>query len=103
VVMSNQPSNDWASQAIDALDRVVGSIRDRAVGPALTAARALVYGTLAAIVGSVGAVLFAVTAIRVLDVYIPGDVWIPYTIVGGIFFLAGVLAFPRRKAHQEES
>jgi hypothetical protein len=63
----------------------------------------VVYGALAAIVGSVGLVLVAITAIRFLDVYIPGDVWIPYTIVGGIFFLAGVLAFPRRNANQEDS
>jgi hypothetical protein len=101
--MSNQAHPDWATQATDALDRIVGVVRDRAVGPALTIARAVVYGTLAAIVGAVGAVLFAVAAVRFLDVYIPGDVWIPYTIVGGIFFLAGVLAFPRRKAQQEES
>jgi hypothetical protein len=101
--MSIQPSSDWASQATDTLDRIVGIVRDRAVGPALTIARAVVYGTLAAIVGSVAVVLFAIGAVRFLDIWIPGDVWIPYAIIGGIFFLAGVLVFPRRKAHQEES
>ncbi len=99
--MSNQPSNDWVTQATDALDRIVGVVRDRAVRPALTGARAVVYGTLALIVGSVAVVLLVVTTVRVLDVYIPGDVWIPYTIIGGIFFLGGVLVFPRRNAHQE--
>jgi len=101
--MSTQPSQDWAAQATDKLDQVAGLVRDRAVAPALTVARGVVYGTLAAIVGVVAVVLFAVMAIRFLNVYIPGDVYIPEAIVGGIFFLAGVLVFPRRKALQEDS
>lgn len=38
------PADDWPVQATDAIVRVVDNVRDRTTGPALNAARWLVYG-----------------------------------------------------------
>ena len=45
--------DDWPAQAADTIVRVVGQVRDRTTGPAITAARAVVFGLLAAILGTV--------------------------------------------------
>jgi threonine/homoserine/homoserine lactone efflux protein len=101
--MSNQPTNDWATHAADVLERIVQTIRQRATGPALTIMRALVFGTLAGIVGLVALVLFAIAVVRGLNVAIPGDVWIAHAIVGGVFLLLGIFLFSRRNARLEPS
>ena len=99
--MSSEPTNDWATQATDILERIVQTIRQRATGPLLTIVRATVFGTLAAIVGLVAAVLFAIALVRGLNVAIPGDVWIAHAIVGGFFLLLGILLFSRRNSRLE--
>ncbi|MEO7427847.1 MAG: hypothetical protein ABIY48_00540, partial [Acidimicrobiales bacterium] len=53
-------SGDWPAQAADTIERVVGSVRDKTTGPAITLARWVVYGTFALVVGSVLAVLLAI-------------------------------------------
>jgi cobalamin biosynthesis protein CobD/CbiB len=100
---SPPPEKDWAAQAADTLEGIVQTIRDRATGPALTVVRAVVYGALAAFAGIVGVVLLAILVVRVLDVAIPGDVWIPHLIVGTIFTLAGLLLFAKRRPRPEAS
>lgn len=100
-------SSDWPAQAADTIERVVGSVRDKTTGPALTVARWLVYGTFALIVGTVVAVLLAITAVRALDSYLPdawvGDdhTWIAHLLVGAPFIVAGLFAWSRRAATPE--
>jgi hypothetical protein len=44
--------DEWPAQAADTIVRVVGSVRDKTTGPAVTAARGAVYGLLAAILAT---------------------------------------------------
>jgi hypothetical protein len=41
-------------------------------------------------------VLFAIGLVRLLDVFIPGEVWSAHATVGGIFTVAGLLAWRKR-------
>ncbi len=94
--------DDWPTSAADTIVRVVGTVRDRTTGPALGAARAVVYGTLAAILGTAALVLLSILAVRglvlavdalldVADIDEPGRaVWIAHLLVGLAFTLGGI-------------
>jgi hypothetical protein len=98
---------DWPAQAADTIERVVGSVRDKTAGPALKAARAVVYGLFAALVGLVVAVMLVVMAVRVLDNYLPDAVfgedhmWAAYLILGVVFLLSAAVLWPRRKPRED--
>lgn len=89
---------DWPAQATDAIVDVVGKVRDRTTGPAITAARAVVFGLFIAVIGAIVAVMGIIAAIRLLDEALPGGVWLPYLILGAIFVGVGALVFNRRRA-----
>lgn len=97
-------TSDWPVQAADTIERVVGTVRDKTTGPAITVARGIVYGTFALIVGTAVAVLFAIGAVRALDAYLPNDwvgedhTWVAHLIVGVLFTLAGMAAWSKRTA-----
>ena len=90
-------SSDWPAQAADAIERAVGAVRDKTTGPAITIARGLVYGTFALLVGTVVLVFLVISAVRVLDVYLPSAVfghrhtWLAHVIVGTVFSLLGMV------------
>lgn len=84
------PPSQWPAQVTDTIVGVVGKVRDATTVRVETAARALVYGTIAGTLLGVALVLAAVVAIRALEVYLPvGGVWLPYVIVGGLFSVVG--------------
>lgn len=92
---------EWPRKAADAVDLVVDTIHDKAIRPALLAARAVVFGVLVAVLALVVLVLLSVGLVRLLDVYaFGGRVWISYAVLGGIFSLAGLLAWSRRTASE---
>jgi hypothetical protein len=97
-----QPAGDWAAQAADTIERAVVTVRDRTTGPALTVARAVVYGTFAGIVGLAALVLGTIGAVRLIDNYLPDaafgedHVWAAYLIIGLVFVVAGVVLWLRR-------
>jgi hypothetical protein len=103
VQRSAAPAGDWSVKAADAVDQVVGLVRDKAVKPATTVARVLVYGLLASIAGITAAVLVAVAVVRGLDVAIPGDVWSAHAVTGGTFSLVGLLLWTRRSPKADDS
>lgn len=95
--MPDAAASDWTVKAADTIDAVVGVVHEKAVVPVTTIARWLVYGVLAAIVGTMALVLTAITLVRVLDVYTgDGNVWIAHLITGGIFTLLGLFAWSKR-------
>lgn len=107
---SNPPAvdtNDWPAQAADTIERVVGSVRDKTTGPAITVARWVVYGTFALVVGAMVGVLLAITGVRLLDVYLPDawvgedHTWVAHLLIGGLFTLVGAAAWTRRSAPPE--
>ena len=61
------PERDWPAQAADTIERVVGQVRDKTTGPALTAARAVVYGLFGGIVAIACLVVLIILLVRLLD------------------------------------
>jgi hypothetical protein len=102
-------SSDWTVQAADTIESVVGTIREKTVIPATTAARAVVYGLVAGVLGIVLLVLVVIVSVRFGAVYLPGwfadkpgrSVWATQAIIGGILTLAGL--FLVRKANAAAS
>lgn len=98
---------DWPAQAADTIERVVGTVRDKTTGPAITAARWVVYGTFALVVGSVVGVMVAIAAVRALDSYLPDawvgehHTWAAHLVVGAVFTLFGMALWSRRSAPAE--
>lgn len=98
---------DWPTQATDAIVGLVDSAKERITGPATSVARGLVYGTLAALVGTAALVLLLVLLVRAIDVGVdalltatdldePGrSAWIAHTITGLLFLLPGLALWRR--------
>lgn len=86
---------DWAVTVADTIDSVVGSVRDKTAVPAETVVRGLVYGILIAVVGTTAMVLLTTGLVRLLDLWL--RIWAVYAIVGGLFTLAGLFLWRKRR------
>lgn len=64
------PGADWPAQVAGRIESVVGTVRDKTTVPATTAARIVVYGLVAAVLGATMAILLVIGLIRLLDVYV---------------------------------
>jgi hypothetical protein len=84
-------SDDWAVQTADTIERLVESVRSNTSDRLVSVTRLVVFGLLAAILGTIALVLVAIFVVRFLDNYIPGGVWVVYLLLGGLFTLAGLL------------
>ncbi len=93
---------DWPAQAADTIERLVGTVRDKTTGPALTVSRGVVYGTFAVVVGVAVAILAIIGAVRLLNNYLPDAVfgedhmWASYLIMGLVFLAVGIALWTRR-------
>jgi hypothetical protein len=95
-------SGDWPAQATETVENVVVAVRDKSVKPLTTLARGLVYGLVAGAVVVVVICLSSVGVLRLLDIYLfPGRIWASYTMLGGIFTLAGLLLWTFRRARSK--
>jgi hypothetical protein len=95
-------TSDWPAQTADTIERLVGAVRDKTTGPAISVARSVVYGTLAGIIGIAVLVLLAITVVRALDIAArellgDGSTWLAHLVVGIIFCLAGMLLWSKRR------
>lgn len=88
---------DWAAQTADTIERVIGSVRGKTSEPVERFARVVVYGLVAAFLGTAAVVLLAILIVRVLDVTIPGEVWPAHLIAGGIFTVLGLFLWRKRR------
>ena len=84
------PDGDWAAQTADTIDRFVGTVRSNTSDRLVSVARLVVFGALAAILGTTALVLVAIAVVRFLDSYLPGSVWSAYLVLGGFFTLGGL-------------
>jgi hypothetical protein len=105
-----EPSpEDWPAHVADSIVNVIGSVRDKTTGPALTIARAVVYGSFAAIVGCVALVVLVIAAVRFIDSYLPDAVfgethtWAAHLIVGLVLTIAGLVLWIRRRPPVEQT
>ncbi len=89
--------DDLPAKGADAVDAVVDFIQNKAVRPLTLATRAIVFGIIVLTAAIVTMTLVAITAIRILTVYIPGNrVWVSDLIVGTIFVAGGIAAWTQR-------
>jgi len=88
---------DWPEKAVDLVDLVVDTIRDRLVRPIILVGRTIVYGLLISAMVVVFAVVVAVAVLRLFDVYLfAGHVWASYTVLGIMFSAGGLYGWSKR-------
>jgi hypothetical protein len=103
---STDSNGDWVSQVSSTIIDVIDSIHDAAVVPLTTIARAIVFGTLALILGTGSLVLLTLGLTRLLDVYLdnipgfPEGVWVAYLVMGAIFVGASLFLWSKRRAKE---
>jgi hypothetical protein len=96
------PGNrEWPEQAADAIVDFVDQVKAKTTGPAITAARGLVFGVIVGVLGLVVAVLMLIFLIRlttdVLELIWDGaGVWLTYLIYGVLFTVVGAVLFGKR-------
>ncbi|HWC39598.1 MAG TPA: hypothetical protein VG476_13760 [Acidimicrobiales bacterium] len=98
-------SGDWPAQATETVENVVVAVRDKSVRPLTLVARGLVYGLVGGFVALVVIWLSSVGALRLLNIYVfkgPNRVWASYTLLGGIFTLAGLFLWTLRRPRRSK-
>lgn len=87
-------THDWVGQLTDRLNRLVETLQDYSMRPALGAARALLIGTVGIILGSAVliALIVALTTLFDHDVF-KGRVWATDFLFGGVAMGIGALLF----------
>ena len=93
--MTAPATTDWVTQVLDRLDGLIDLVRSKTTSPLAFVARVVVYGLLAAVMGTVALVMLVVLLVRVLDIAIPEEVWLTYLVLGGLFSLGGLVAWRR--------
>jgi uncharacterized protein YacL len=93
---------DWTTDAVDTLENVVATVRDRTVVPAQTTTKAVVFGLLVAFFVVTAALMMAIALFRVL-VVLTGEVWAAYVILGGIFVIAGAFVWRMRSPRTKDA
>ena len=102
--MAGNPLTDpqWPAELADTVERVVGTVKEKATKPAVHVTRAIVFGLLAAFLGITALVLFLIGVTRgvqaLLDLFLSREraVYVSYLLVGGILCLGGALFLRRR-------
>jgi hypothetical protein len=97
---SPPPGRDWTAEAADRIESVVETVRDKTTVPVTKVARAIVYGLIAAALGTLALVLMVIGLFR-LHVYLPFDeegqkVYATYFFLGAIFLLVGAFLWRKR-------
>jgi hypothetical protein len=87
---------DWPAQAATSIEQLVTTVRDRTTVPILTAARAIVYALVGGTLIMASLLMLVVCLIRLLDNYLPGEVWVAYLVLGSVFVLIGLILWTQR-------
>ena len=86
-------------RVLDTVDTVVATVHDKAVRPAIVAARAVVFGVIISVVAVAVVILLCIAFVRLAtDYFFDDKVWISYLVLGGLFCLAGAFGYSRRGA-----
>jgi uncharacterized protein YacL len=96
--VAEQDFNDqWSAKALDTVDTLVATVNDKAVRPAIVAARGVVFGIIIGVVAVLILTLVCVGIFRLLVVYIPGHhVWAAYLGLGFLFCVGGTILYAKR-------
>ena len=93
-----QDDADWTKDLLDRLDHYIDVVRSNTTDRLVKVARVLVFGLITAILGAMAAVIALIALIRVLDIVLPREVWLPYMVLGAIFLAAGLFAWSKKTA-----
>ena len=102
--MAGNPLTDprWPGDLADAVEHVVGTVRERATTPVVKITRGIVYGLLASFVAITALVALLIGVTRGLQSLLDlgmsqaRAVYVSYLIMGGILSLVGVLVLTMR-------
>jgi hypothetical protein len=102
--MAGNPLTDpnWPSTLADQVEKVVGTVREKATAPVIHGARAVVYGLLIFIIAIPVIVLAVLVLTRglqsFLDLFMAREraVYVSYFLLGGILIAIGALFFSKR-------
>ena len=97
-------SEDWPRRVADRIVAVVGRIRSATDRPSANLARRLVYGLIMIVLAVLMLVLGVIGLVRLIDSYLPGEVWATYVLLGAFFCGIGLLLWakrPRRAASRQ--
>jgi len=92
------PAPEWAVEALDKVDELVGKVRANTTERLVRVARVVVFGLLAVIMATMAGVLAVIGLIRGLDEVLPGPVWGVYVLLGAIFTGAGAFLWSKKTA-----
>ena len=90
--------DDWGTQLAASFVDFIDTVKAKTTGPALILVRALVFGFLIFAVGVIALILFVVGLVRLINVYLPEEVWATYLLLGTIFTGAGLFLWSKRRA-----
>lgn len=93
-----QEGSDWTTDLLDRLDHYIEVVRSNTTDRLVKVARLLVYGLIAVILGTMAGVVALIAVIRILDVVLPREVWLPYVILGAIFLGLGLFLWSKKTA-----
>ncbi len=93
-----QEGSDWTTDLLDRLDHYIEVVRSNTTDRLVKVARLLVYGLIAVIVGTMAGVVALIAVIRILDVVLPREVWLPYVLLGAIFLGLGLFLWSKKTA-----
>ena len=88
---------DWATQAIDSLESVIGAVKAKTSDPLVKFGRTAVYALLASGLLIAVLVLSTIGLLHLLTGYLRQQAWAVDLIIGGIFLLAGMFCWSKRK------
>ena len=91
----NDIGDALSARALDTIDTVVATVNDRAVRPAIVAARSIVFGIIIAVIGIAVVVMFCIGFIR-LTTIAGHRIWASYIVLGLIFSTVGAILYARR-------
>ncbi len=96
------PEHDWPAEVAARIESAVVTVRDRTTVPATLAARGLVYGVVAGVLGTAMFILLVIALVRLCDVYLPFHpigrrVWVVDAGASAIFLLAGTFLWRKRR------
>lgn len=105
--MADQPpvgpsERDWPTEVTDRIELVVAAVRDKTTVPITRVGRIVVYGLVAGALGAVVVLLFVISLVRLVDVYLPlhpeaRRVWVVDAGAAAIFLAAGAFLWRKRR------
>ena len=87
---------DWPGRVADRIVRVVGRVRATTDRPSANVARRLVYGLVMVVLGILMFVIGVIGLVRLVDAYLPADMWATYAVLGAFFSGIGLLLWAKR-------